>query len=399
MISADETIGDDLYLAGENITIDGVINGDVVAFGKTVRINGKVNGSLFAAAQTIVIEGTVSGSARMAGSVMYLGEKAKVSGDILGVGYSLELRKGATTGRDVVYAGGQLLIAGQVTRNLTVATGGLELDGSVGGDVRAKVGEVGKTTTGPMFMPQPAVAAPSVARGLTIDPKAKIQGNLDYTQSKELAIPAGVVAGKITLDKRDINEAAPEGRDRNWLGVFLRSLIALIVVALVLLVLFPRLVNETAGNVLSAPGRSLLSGLLAFGVFLLSVLVLVVATVCAALLFGVLTLGSLSAAIIGVGLFSIFGVILAFVLIAAFIAKIVVGVALGQWILRTTNSSLAANRFAPAIVGVTIIALVLALLCLSFIPGIIGSLISFAITLFGLGALWIRFRPRRQITL
>ena len=98
IIGSGQVINDDLYAGANEFVLDGTVNGDTVAFGQIVTVNGTINGDLITAAQTVVVNGTVKGSVRMAGSVLFVGEKAKIGGDILGAGYSLEVRRGATVG-------------------------------------------------------------------------------------------------------------------------------------------------------------------------------------------------------------------------------------------------------------------------------------------------------------
>ena len=72
-------------------------------------VAGTRNGALrdlMTAAQTVVVNGTITGDVRMAGSVLFVGEKAVIGGDLLGGGYSLEVRKGSTVGRDAVVPAG-----------------------------------------------------------------------------------------------------------------------------------------------------------------------------------------------------------------------------------------------------------------------------------------------------
>ena len=168
VISADEVVEDDVYVSAQVFVLDGTVNGDVVVVGQNI-----------------------TDDIRMAGSVLLLGEKASVGGDIIAAGYSLEARPGSTVGQDVVFAGGQTLLAAAIARNLRVATGGLELRGEVGGDVRAEVGEARNGHAGPppgMF--PSSVPVPAVATGLTIDPSARIHGDLEYTSSSDLSLPA-----------------------------------------------------------------------------------------------------------------------------------------------------------------------------------------------------------------
>ena len=193
VIQAGDVVNDDLYIGANEFVLDGTVNGDVVVGGKMITINGTINGNLMAVGQTIVINGTVTGASRIAGSVLFIGEKANIGKDVVGAGYSLESRKGSAIGRDVVFAGGQILLAGNVMRNVQAATGGLEVAGNVGGNVKADVGD-NQSRSGPppsAFMGQSTVPVPSVNDGLTIDPSAKISGNLEYTQTKDLTFPAG----------------------------------------------------------------------------------------------------------------------------------------------------------------------------------------------------------------
>ncbi len=93
VIPAGDVVNDDLYIGANEFVLDGTVNGDVVVGGKMITINGTINGNLMAVGQTIVINGTVTGASRIAGSVLFIGEKANIGKDVVGVGYSLEFPK------------------------------------------------------------------------------------------------------------------------------------------------------------------------------------------------------------------------------------------------------------------------------------------------------------------
>jgi hypothetical protein len=113
------------------------------------------------------------------------------------------------------------------------------------------------------------------------------------------------------------------------------------------------------------------------------------------LIFGFLTLGGISGTIIWLGILSIFALTVLFVLATAYISKIVVGAAVGRWIFSKINPSLAEHRFWPMILGVVVIAVVIALFRFPLVPlGFFGWLLNFAVVLFGLGALWLWGRER-----
>ncbi len=402
IIPSGDTINDDLYVGANQFVLDGTVNGDTVAFGQIVTVNGTINGDLITAAQTVVVNGTVTGNIRMAGSVLFVGEQAKIGSDLVSAGGSLEVRKGSTIGRDVVFATGQTLLGANVGRNVLAFTGGLQLDGDVAGNVKAEVGEASEARGGPpptMFMSQTTVSVPIVKPGLTIDPAAKVGGNLQYTQNVQLMIPAGVVAGQITREPQPVREGstpAPEKTDAmkvaEWLWNSIRSLVTLLLISLFLLWLFPAFTASVGNELESKPWWSLLWGAIAYAAFFFILLLIVFVTVLGGILFGVLTLGGLTATIIVLGIMAFFGVIVGFVLVTAFVAKVVFGEALGKWILTRANSPVANHRYWPTVIGVTILVGVVALLTFPLIPTGLGRLLEIAIILFGLGALALRIR-------
>lgn len=401
-IGSDEVVNDDLYVSAQEFVLDGTVNGDVIAFGQTVTINGTVDGDLMAAAQTVVVNGEVTGSIRMAGSILFVGEEASIGGDIVSAGYSLEVRQGSGIGQDLVFAGAQILLAGDVARNVQVGTAAFELRGKVGGDVKADVGDANQGRGGPppMMLPQSGVPAPNVKPGLTIDPSAKIDGNLDYTQSADLTFPAGVVSGEVTRTAPQTSRGTAGGQETTaqkilkWALGFVRNSIALILIGLLMLWLFPAFVGSLSSYLQAKPLPSLGWGVVAWVGFFSALFVVICVTILGGILFGVLTLGQLTGTVILLGILMLFGLIVAFVLVTAFVAKIVFGAALGKWMLARVNSPLAEHRYWPMVVGVVITVGVIALLSFPLIPGVLGGLLNFAVVLFGLGALWLWGRER-----
>lgn len=402
VIQSDEVIDDDLYVTAGTFVLDGTVNGDLLALGRTITINGTVEGDVMAAGQTILVNGTVTGAIRMAGSILLVDEHASIGGDIIATGYSLEIREGSGIGQDLVFAGSQILLAGDVARNVQAATGAFELRGAVGGDVDAEVGEADAGYAGPppsLFMPPSSISAPAVDPGLTISQSAQIVGNLEYRQSRELTVPAGVVAGEVTRIQPATNTTATDqattgDRILTWGLNVLRSSITLVLTGLFLLWLFPLLVQGSSLKLQSSIGPSLGWGIAAYAGFFLLLLLTILATITGGLLFGVLTLGGLAGTIVSVGILSVFALILGFVLVTSFVAKIVFGQALGRWLLVRANSRLAEHRFWPMVIGVVITVAVMALFGFPPIPGFLGGLLNFAVILLGLGALWLWGRER-----
>jgi cytoskeletal protein CcmA (bactofilin family) len=407
-ISASEVVNDDLYVGATEFVLDGTVNGDVISAGQTITVNGTVNGNLVAAGQTIVVNGIVSGDILAAGSVLLIGEGAKVGGDVMGAGYSLEFRKGSSVGRDAVLAAAQILLAADVSRNVKAGSGALEIAGSVGGDVQAAVGEANQVQAGPpptVFMPQSTIPVPVVQQGLTLDPAAKISGNLQYTQNSDLKFPAGIVQGQITRVRQPEDASKPERVETanekagHWALKSIRSLVTLILLGLLLLWLVPGFLRTLAEHLRTKPWPSLGWGVVAYAGFFFLLLLILFVMILGAIVFGLFTLGGLSATIVWVGLLALFALILGFVLATTFLAKIVFGITLGKWILSSAHSPLAEHRFWPMIIGVAITVVVIALLTFPLVPGFLGWLLNFVIVLFGLGAIWLWIRhllPRRN---
>lgn len=400
VIPAGDVVNDDLYIGANQFVLDGTVNGDVVAAGQMITINGTINGDLMAAGQAIVINGTVTGASRIAGSVLFIGEKANIGRDVVGAGYSLESRKGSVIGRDLVFAGGQILTAGDIARNVQVATGGLEIVGNIGGNVKADVSDAGQGQSGPppsMFMGPSTVPVPLVSTGLTIDPSAKISGDLNYTQTKDLIFPAGTINGKIVRvvpTANQNNRAAalmetPAQKVTSWSFNLLRSLVTLILIGLLLLWLLPNFVKKPIEKLESKFWPSLGWGVVAYAAFFFSLLLILFVMIFGGILFGVLTLRGLSGTVVWLGILALFVLIVGFVLITSFIAKVVFSMAAGKWILIRLKSPLAEHKIWPMIIGVALTVVVIALLSFPLIPGIFGGLLNFIIILFGLGAVWL----------
>ncbi|MFH1186209.1 MAG: polymer-forming cytoskeletal protein [Chloroflexota bacterium] len=401
-LPAGEVVNDDLYVGANEFILDGTVNGDVVSAARSITVNGSVNGNLVAAGQTVVVNGSVSGDILAAGSVLFFGESASVGGDVIGAGYSLEFRRGSTIGRDAVLAAAQILLAADVGRNVKAGSGALQIAGMIGGDVRAAVGEASQVQAGPsptVFMPQSTIPVPVIQQGLTLDPSAKILGDLEYTQNSELSFPAGVVDGTVTRlvqpedSGRPVREPSAAEKAGQWALRSIRSLVTLLLLGLFLLWLIPGFLRALSEHVRSKPWASLGWGVLAYAAFFFLVLLTVFVVILGAVVFGLFTLGGLSATIVWVGILVLFALILGFVLATSFLAKIVFGMTLGKWILVSARSPLAEHRFWPMVLGVAITVVVIALLTFPLVPGFLGGLVNFAIVLFGLGALWLWIRP------
>ncbi len=396
VIAADEVIDDDLYVSAENFTLDGTVKGDLFVMGNTITINGTVEGDLFVGGETIVINGTVNGDTRIGGAAIQLGETAILGEDLLVGGASLETKDGSTTGGDLLVGSAQTLLAGDVAGDVFAGTGALDLRGEFGGDITTEVGDATEGEPAPsMYMRDVEISIPRVMPGLTVSADAVIKGDLEYTQSSDVNIPANVVAGKITRNEHSVDientyvAPTPAQMAMVWIFNLFRTIATIILLGLLLGWLAPKFVNLLSEKIQDTPLASLGWGVVAFAAFFFSLLLIAVAMIIGALFFGLLTLGGVSFWIVLVGLLSIFALCTAFGLVIFFLAQIVVAWLSGKMILNRLNPKLAESKIWPLVLGAVLVAFA------TSVP-LIGGVLSILIVLAGLGAFWIWGQEARQ---
>jgi cytoskeletal protein CcmA (bactofilin family) len=392
VIAAGEVINDDLVVAAENFVLNGTVKGDVMAVGGTMTIGptGVVEGDLMAAGREVVIQGTVKDDARIAGAALKVGSGAEIGDDLMGAGYSLETAPGSTIGGSLVFMGSQALLEGEVKENADVGVGGLSLQGTVGGDVKATVGaRQDQLPFSPFtFMPDmPSI--PSVPNGLTVGPGSSVGGQLEYTAQDKASIPSDVVTGPVTHKEPVAPGAelaakpAPTAGEQalRWFAGLVRNTATLLIVGLLLAWLAPGLLRRGSEVLRTKPWPCLGWGLVSYLAVLVGGAAIFFVSLVLTLLFAVLTLGKLAALVMVVGLLLQAILVVGFVIASGLLAKIIVGYLIGRLILRRLDPT-AGRAGWPLVLGIVLLAVAVS------IP-ILGLVISIAATVFGLGALWL----------
>jgi cytoskeletal protein CcmA (bactofilin family) len=337
-VPAGTVVDDDLFAAGQSVTVAGQVNGDLYAFGQTVTVTGTVERDLLAAGQQITVDGVVNGDVRAAAQSVVI--NGRVEGNVTAAGQLLLLDQRGQVGGSVVGVGQTLNLLGSVGRGVTAGAETLHLGGLVGGNVTADVGT------------------------LTLDPSARIAGRLSYTAEREAAVPAGTVAGSVQFRPTERAERPPPpapllGGLFTPFGVI--WLIGMLIAGVLLVYFLPEFAMGAARQVQAHPWRSVGVGLLAF--FGGPVLVLLLA---------VTLIGLPLAVLVGLGYF-----------LGLYVGWLLLGLAVGSLL------ALLARRWRPvAPLGpawLVVIGLVV-LYLLSHLPGI-GWLVVFLGLCFGLGAL------------
>jgi cytoskeletal protein CcmA (bactofilin family) len=340
-VPAGTTVDDDLFIMGQSITIAGQVNGEVFAFGQSIAVTGAVQRDVIAAGQQVTVDGTVGGDLRAAGQQVTV--NGRVDGNVTAAGQTVLVARQGAVGGSVLGAGETLSVLGPVERNLTVGAGTLALGSTVGGDVDAHVNTI------------------------TVDPGARVTGRLDYTSSRESAIPASVAAGGVQFHLEEHPERAQERPRENpfaGLGVFLGLvwLAGSIILGVLLVHYLPGFAVGTAAQVQEHPLPS-------FGIGLLTLCVAP-----AALFFLALTLVGLPIAFLG-GLAYLAGLLLGWLLL---------GLALGAWLVLLARRG---RADLPTIDPRWLVVLGLVVLYVVTHLPFIGGLVWFVALCLGLGAL------------
>jgi cytoskeletal protein CcmA (bactofilin family) len=254
VIGPDQVVNDDVYAFGSNVQVLGTVNGDLFAAGNTVTISGKVNGSVFAAGNTVTITSDVRHAVHAAGNTLTV--SGTVAEDATLASGNVNLAPGASVGRDMLIAAGSAGFAAPIGRNVKASVGDLTLAGPIGGDVQAQVTTLRLTDAAHVL----GALTYTSERDATIAPGATVGPNIQHLQPAARSEPTSPVA-------------APAAGLIDWF----RGLVGLGVVGLLFVYFLPRFTLKTVDMVRDNFWQSLGAGFaLVVGVPIVAILVFVV---------------------------------------------------------------------------------------------------------------------------
>lgn len=333
-VSRGQVVKDDLYAAGETVTITGTVEGDVVAAGSDVTVAGRVTGSVWAAGSTVRVTGRVDGSVRAAGSDVTV--TGNVGRDVLFLGSDADIARSSRVAGDVLGYAGQVTIAGSVGRNVEIGADTLLVSGTVGGSVNADTGD-----------------------GFRLADTARISGDVTYTGTEELAREKGArVGGSVDFTKQEQEQRSFADRLNGQVFWFLAAVLLL----LGILLYARRGAVRVSALVTGRPGVSLLAGI---GFVLVT-----------PLLAGILLISLVG---LPLSLFTVFGYAL-----VLYSAKVFVALAVGGAIVRKLP-----DRFWP-VFGAGTLGLAIYYV-LTAVP-VVGPLVMIGTAVFGTGAQLLLFK-------
>ena len=172
LVAEGDVVADDLYAAGQVITINGLVEGDLFFWAADrLEINGEVTGNVTGAAGTMRINGRVGGSVRVVGWDLAAG--GSVGRDLFGIGWRVAVD--GAIGRDVLAWTRNLAAGGSVGRDIaSQARGTALLSGRVGRDVDMTVNRL-RVAAGADIAEDLVYRSP---RSATVSEQATVGGNL-----------------------------------------------------------------------------------------------------------------------------------------------------------------------------------------------------------------------------
>lgn len=219
-LQVNQTVNDDLYMAGGNVTSSGSVVGDLVAGGGSVLVNGPVSGDIMAGGGTVTVLGKVEDDVRAGGGNIII--QGEVVGDVVAGGGQIQL-SGPRIGGDVIVGGEEIYI-----------------NAPIAGNVEAYGGRV------------------------ILGPRANISGSFEYTARKEATLEEGAVVQGETkfnkrVDRRIHGGFAMAGFLSLWFfGKFLMLLVGSLVLMVALRRFTRELVHKATANIPLEIGRGFL---------------------------------------------------------------------------------------------------------------------------------------------
>ncbi|MFH1347367.1 MAG: polymer-forming cytoskeletal protein [Candidatus Margulisiibacteriota bacterium] len=272
VIDRETVINDNLFAAGENLTISGWIKGDLIAFGGEVTINGKVDGDIIAGGSNVTIAGKANNIFVGGGDVTIIGS---TKNDLLAGCGQIYIDKNARIGKDAWLGCGNAKIAGRVMRDLKVGTGNMK-----------------------------------------ILPNARIFGKLDYSADNFDVSDKAKIIGKTTSFARpDYGEQTSKVFGGIALTHMITSFLAIFVVGILIIVFLPNQVKMITSEMLGKFWKSLGWGIVSLIVIPLASILLCITLIgiplgvilSLAYVFGIYIAGIFTSVVIGKAIFDRFG--------------------------------------------------------------------------------------------
>ncbi|MDT8327601.1 MAG: hypothetical protein RQ750_09505 [Roseovarius sp.] len=231
-----ETSGDS-FIAAQTAVARGVSEGDLHVAGFDVSVSADTREDLYAVGATVVLRGVIAR-------------------DLTALGISLRTEDSAQTSGNARLLGKTVTIEGPVTGALSVTGREVVLNAPITGDVRI------------------------LAKTLSFGPKAVVTGTLTYSMEDRIAVPERVApASRVVFEKLSPREVWDEFADMDRMRDmpmlptfasivfgFIISLLFFIALGALVLGVMPKRLETMRKSIVTAPGQSLIAGIVGLSV-------------------------------------------------------------------------------------------------------------------------------------
>ncbi len=283
-IGKTEVVNDDLFIGAQAVEIAGTVNGDVFIGAQNVKITGIINGNLHIGANTLDLGGTVKGNVYI-GAQSVLVSASSIGGSLLTGAATVDVDKDSVIGGSILAGAGMLTIDSQVKRSVYAGTGSL----TIGGD--AKIGK------------DFYYAADNSRGRVNISADAKIAGNIYKSE---------INAPQKSTDLKAVKPAAMNAA-RMFAGFI--SFLGALIIGFIYFKLSGKHLTQTADIVTASFWKSLGIGFLVSISFIPGLIVLFIT-------------------VIGI---PVAGLALLMLMLYSYLAKIIVGSAIGAYLSQKFN--------------------------------------------------------------
>ena len=202
----------DIYLTGDNITIDYIVDGNLFVFANNVTINSQIGGDAFIFANSVTV-----------------GEQGYVFSNLFTVANTVNVQ-GVVY--DLYALSTNVNITGYVYRDIKVSTNNLNIYGAIGRNAFVKCNNMSFVQNN----------ANETEETTAISSQGIINGNLEYSSRNEITIPDGTVTGEVKFNQVTTNNTRTLQSYITSLGTIIATAI---LVWLVCLWLAPKFVKNT----------------------------------------------------------------------------------------------------------------------------------------------------------
>lgn len=105
-------LGNDLFAAGQDVVLDGQVGDDAFLAGRSVSFRGEVADMLMAAGESVLVDGLADGDVFVAGRTLHLTEEVRIGGRLFAAGAQVRV-EGSTIGGSTRVAAGSVYLDGQ----------------------------------------------------------------------------------------------------------------------------------------------------------------------------------------------------------------------------------------------------------------------------------------------